>query len=77
MIAALQHNMLMTKEGSCKFPQRRVIPIQELYPNPSKTYLPHCTFLHRCGDDTGCCQIESLTCMPKTQKKVELYFHVS
>lgn len=39
--------------------------------------MPHCTVLHRCTDETGCCRSERQTCAPKRTKNVDLYFYVS
>lgn len=44
---------------------------------PHKTYTPHCTILHRCGQETGCCFLDHQTCVMKRQQTVELYFIVS
>ncbi|XP_014300631.1 uncharacterized protein DDB_G0283697 [Microplitis demolitor] len=74
---ALQHAMKVSREGSCQWPRARVIPVRDVYPNPSTTYIPHCAILHRCSDDTGCCRSESLTCVPKQSHKVELYFYTT
>ncbi|XP_066598124.1 uncharacterized protein [Prorops nasuta] len=74
---ALQHAIRVSKEGSCQWPRARVIPVREVYPSPSTTYIPHCAILHRCSDDTGCCRSESLTCVPKQSHRVELYFYTT
>lgn len=74
---ALQHAMKVSREGSCRWPRPRVIPVRDVYPSPSTTYIPHCAILHRCSDDTGCCRSEALTCVPKLSHRVELSFYVS
>lgn len=74
---ALQHAIKVNKEGSCQWPRARVIPVRDVYPSPSTTYIPHCAILHRCSDDTGCCRSEALTCVPKHSHRVELSFYVS
>lgn len=76
MNKARDHLYKMTNEGSCKTPIRKVIPIQNVYPNPSKIFIPHCTILYRCGDDAGCCKFDSQTCVPKETNHVHLYFYV-
>lgn len=43
----------------------------------SKTYYPHCTQLHRCSDDTGCCELDSETCQPLRSEFIDLYIFVS
>lgn len=77
MREAIQHAMQVNREGSCQWPRARVIPVRDVYPSPSTTYVPHCAILHRCSDDTGCCRSEALTCVPKHSHRVELFFYVS
>ncbi|XP_055597691.1 uncharacterized protein LOC129747474 [Uranotaenia lowii] len=43
--------------------------------DPSKLYTPHCTILHRCGDDVGCC-LPTQTCVSSKNSTVELFFFV-
>ncbi|XP_015598603.1 dentin sialophosphoprotein [Cephus cinctus] len=74
---AIQHAIKVSKEASCQWPRARVIPVHDVYPNPSTTYSPHCAILHRCSDDTGCCRSEALTCVPKHSHRVELYFYTT
>ncbi|KAL0267342.1 UNVERIFIED_CONTAM: hypothetical protein PYX00_009635 [Menopon gallinae] len=64
----------MDREGKCKTPKAKVIRVQEVYPDPSITYMPSCTILHQCGADTGCCKNLKDVCKPKNKTKVELYF---
>jgi len=45
--------------------------------NQNVRYLPECTWLHRCSDDTGCCPDESQTCSPANIQSVSLPFFVS
>lgn len=74
---ALQHARKVSLEGSCQWPRARVIPVRDVYPSPSTTYVPHCAILHRCSDDTGCCRSEAFTCVPKLSHRVQLHFYVS
>lgn len=74
---ALQHAIKVSREGSCQWPRPRVIPVRDVYPSPSTTYIPHCVILHRCSDDTGCCRSEALTCVPKHSHRVELSFYTT
>ncbi|KAG5318039.1 TXVE factor, partial [Pseudoatta argentina] len=74
---ALQHAIKVNKEGSCQWPRARVIPVRDVYPSPSTTYIPHCAILHRCSDDTGCCRSETLTCVPKHSHRIELSFYTT
>ena len=74
---AIQHALKVSREGSCQWPRARVVPVRDVYPSSSTTYVPHCAILHRCSDDTGCCRSEALTCVPKHTHRVELYFYVS
>ena len=41
-----------------------------------KIYLPRATILHRCGQNTGCCESESEECVAIEQEQVNLYFFV-
>lgn len=61
-------------EASCRWPKPKVEKIQK---DPSKKYFPHCTVLHRCGDDTGCCEDDLKTCVAMRTQAVDLYFTVS
>ncbi|XP_076673344.1 uncharacterized protein LOC143371726 [Andrena cerasifolii] len=74
---AFQHAIKVSREGSCQWPRPRVIPVRDVYPSPSTTYVPHCAILHRCSDDTGCCRSEALTCVPKHSHRVELSFYAT
>jgi len=74
---AVQHAVTMGREGQCRVPKPRLIQVKDVYPHPSKTYIPHCTILHLCGDDAGCCKSDTLTCTARKAEQVELYFYVS
>ncbi|XP_046738701.1 myb-like protein X [Diprion similis] len=73
---AIDHVRMMNKEGTCRLPRPRVVSVRDVYPSPSKTYKPHCTMLHRCADDTGCCASDT-TCVPKHIDTIELSFYAS
>ncbi|XP_023248510.1 uncharacterized protein LOC106640542 [Copidosoma floridanum] len=77
MHAAHSHALHVAKEGSCQWPRAKVVPVREVYPNSTATYIPHCAIVHRCSDDTGCCRSETLTCEAKQTHNVELYFYVT
>lgn len=68
------HVDLIYSEGECRRPKPKLIPIQI---DPAKKYFPHCTILHRCSDDTGCCSTDQRTCTAHTEEEVDLYFYVS
>lgn len=80
--------MRISAAVTCRRPRPRVIPVQSattdssssavssLGPN-TKQYIPHCTILHRCGDDAGCCNSDTRTCVARSQQLVDLYFFVS
>uniref|UniRef100_A0A1A9WUX0 Platelet-derived growth factor (PDGF) family profile domain-containing protein n=1 Tax=Glossina brevipalpis TaxID=37001 RepID=A0A1A9WUX0_9MUSC len=70
---ASAHHRRIVGEAICRLPQPRVERIRR---DPWKIYTPHCTVLHRCADDTGCCPSERQTCAPKRTKAVDLYFFV-
>lgn len=55
----------------------QVIKVGDVYPSTTKLYVPACTVLHQCGEDTGCCGGATQRCGPKNTQRVELYFHVS
>lgn len=74
---AVQHAVTMGREGQCRVPKPRLIQVKDVYPHPSKTYIPHCTILHQCGDDAGCCKSDTLTCTARKAEQVELYFYTT
>ena len=70
--------------SACSVPSPRLIyirqehhgPVGRTFP-PNVRYLPECTWLHRCGDDAGCCLDESKTCSAANIQTVSLPFFVS
>lgn len=64
------------RDGRCKFPTKRIIPIYKLLNRNQflKKILPHCTILHRCETETGCCNSDSEHCTVKNQEDVKLPF---
>lgn len=66
----------MSKEASCKIPRPRVIKVTDVYPSSNKKYMPSCTILHVCADDTGCCSSPTLKCGPKSSQPINLHFLV-
>ncbi|XP_018579401.1 uncharacterized protein LOC108917336 [Anoplophora glabripennis] len=72
--AVLEHNQRVNQQGRCRSPSPKVIPVQKEHPDPTKTYTPHCTVLHRCGEDTGCCKYDNI-CQYKKRVLVQLYFY--
>lgn len=70
------HAERIYRDGPCTFPQPKIIQIEPTS-GASKSYTPHCTILHRCADDTGCCHSYTETCVPKRTATVDLYFYVS
>lgn len=75
-LLATQHVNRMIKDASCSKPVPKVVRVQDLLPNstPHKQYLPHCTVLHFCGQESGCCRSERHHCVPKNVEEVKLYF---
>lgn len=71
---ATAHISRVYSEALCHIPRPKIIPVTA---EPSKSYIPHCTILHRCSDDTGCCHTDAQTCVAKKTNSVELYFYVS
>lgn len=68
--------MRVSKEASCKIPRPRVVKVADVYPSSNKRYIPSCTLLHVCAEDTGCCGSPSLKCGPKSTEPVHLQFLV-
>lgn len=73
---ARKHYMRIHAEGTCKTPLPRVISVQNEHPDDGKIYTPHCTVLHRCTEDTGCCTEHHQKCGPIKEEVVHLYFYV-
>lgn len=73
---ANQHYLKIRAHARCKEPRPRVVKVKDLHHDTTKEYLPRCTILHRCSDDVGCCDHDTMQCLPKTTEAVELYFYV-
>ncbi|UYV78263.1 hypothetical protein LAZ67_16000727 [Cordylochernes scorpioides] len=67
---AFEHSLRVTMEAPCSAPQPRVVPVV----HASKLYTPHCTVLHRCSKDTGCCPSRYDRCVPVEKQPVTLHF---
>lgn len=74
--AYLKHLSFVKTEGECRKPLKRVISVQSEHPDLSKIYTPTCTVLHRCSEDTGCCN-NNTKCQYKKRTVVHLYFIVN
>ncbi|XP_074039265.1 uncharacterized protein [Leptinotarsa decemlineata] len=72
--AFLEHYVRVKQQTKCLRPLPRVIPIQREHPDPTKSYTPQCTILHRCAEDSGCCN-RNTKCQYKTRVLVPLYFY--
>ncbi|XP_056642097.1 uncharacterized protein LOC130448658 [Diorhabda sublineata] len=72
--AVIEHYKRVNQQSKCSTPLPRVISVQQEHPNPSKSYIPACTVLHRCADDSGCCKRHT-RCQYKTRTLVSLYFY--
>ncbi|XP_060530922.1 uncharacterized protein LOC132704735 [Cylas formicarius] len=72
--AVVEHYIRVKNDGLCQKPIPKVIPVQQEHPNASITYIPHCTVLHRCAEDTGCCKHDT-TCQYKAREEIRLYFY--
>ena len=75
-LRASQHFTRVLSEAKCSKPYPRVVQLDELFPNSGKKFVPRCTLIHYCGEDTGCCQQENQRCSPLKQEPVTLYFWV-
>ncbi|XP_076345037.1 uncharacterized protein LOC143244371 isoform X1 [Tachypleus tridentatus] len=72
---ANEHFLQIRQMALCHTPRPLVVHIEDYYPDPSKKYLPKCTVLHRCTEDSGCCDNERTKCGPKSVQEVVLYFY--
>lgn len=70
-------NIEKVREWQCQLPKAKIVRVQEIYPDSSKTYLPPCAILHRCSDDTGCCNDLKQVCKPKNITKIEIPFFIT
>ena len=77
MKMANNHILRMRSSAKCQKPVPQVVRVKDYYPDPSREYYPRCTILHRCGDDTGCCDHDAFRCVPSHVQEVTLYFYVS
>lgn len=72
---ANEHFLRIRTTAGCRLPKPRVVHVKDFYSDPDKDYLPACTILHRCGDDTGCCDSDQYQCAPRSIQEVTLYFY--
>ncbi|CAG9859703.1 unnamed protein product [Phyllotreta striolata] len=72
--AVMEHYTRVNQQSMCKRPLLRVIPVQLEHPDPTRSYIPPCTILYRCADDSGCCKRDT-KCQYKTRQLVSLYFY--
>ncbi|KAL7741408.1 hypothetical protein ACLKA6_013843 [Drosophila palustris] len=70
---ANEHWNQVKKEAVCHVPQKRCVRVEN---DPSKQYTPHCVQLHRCAEDSGCCDDRGHICAPKEVQEVVKVFHV-
>ncbi|XP_049533671.1 uncharacterized protein LOC125950087 [Anopheles darlingi] len=68
-----EHMRRIMRQGACKIPKPKVIPIPS---NGSFYFLPERTILHRCDDETACCD-PPRRCEAKHTEMVTLYFYMS
>lgn len=72
----IQH-ILKVQRFTCKQPQPRLFLVEDLFHVSSKDlYTPRATVLHRCGEDTGCCPSEDMSCVSRKEDTVTLIFSV-
>lgn len=71
-----QH-IMKVQSFTCKEPQPRLLRVEDLFNVTSKDlYTPRATVLHRCGEDTGCCPTQAMSCVPREIDNVTLIFNV-
>ncbi|XP_054164868.1 uncharacterized protein LOC128962518 [Oppia nitens] len=73
---ANEHFLLIRTQYRCRKPRPKIIKVKDFYDVPSKEYLPRCTVLHQCDDESGCCDVGTERCMAQTSESVRLYFYV-
>src|SRR5687767_11987007 len=73
-LKAQEHFAQVLAEAKCSKPFPRVVKISDIVRNPQKKFVPRCTLLHFCGEETGCCHHENQQCVAKTQEQVIKYF---
>ncbi|GBM77436.1 hypothetical protein AVEN_107820-1 [Araneus ventricosus] len=69
---ALEHSVRVGETCTCNQPKLHVVQVSDHY--PGRSYLPHCTVLHRCGKHAGCCATDELRCVASEKEKVVLHF---
>lgn len=72
---AFEHGLRMKREAKCEFPKATVVYLNQDR-EQIKIYMPRATILHRCGQNSGCCERESDRCVAVEQQQVNLYFFV-
>lgn len=65
----------MKREAKCELPKATVVYLNQDR-EQIKIYMPRATILHRCGQNSGCCERESDRCVAVEQQQVDLYFFV-
>lgn len=74
-VLAFEHALKMKKQAKCELPKPTVVYMNQ-DKEQVKIYMPRATILHRCGQNTGCCERESEHCVAVEQEQVNLYFFV-
>lgn len=74
-VLAWEHGLKIKQQAKCEKPKPTVVYLNQ-DKEEVKIYLPRATILHRCGQNTGCCESESEQCVAIEQKQVNLYFFV-
>lgn len=69
------HFLKIRNDARCRTPGTKVIRVKDYYPDPTKEYLPRCTIIYRCGDDSGCCDNDAFQCVPRFVQEVALPFY--
>lgn len=75
--SAMNLTLKVFREGECRVPQKRIIPVRQMYRSTDRNYSPKCMTLFRCSEDTGCCYSASLVCAPKEQEMIKQHFFVT
>ncbi|GBO17408.1 hypothetical protein AVEN_63581-1 [Araneus ventricosus] len=63
----LKHSVRVGEMCTCDQPKLQVVRVRDHY--PGRSYLPHCTVFHKCGEHSGCCATEALKCVAAEELK--------
>lgn len=75
-----EHLVRIHEFGKCKYPIAKVLNVWKELPKELRKentrFHPRCTILHRCSDDSGCCEGSFDRCVAETMEDVQLEFYI-